>query len=229
MQIDALILVGGLGTRLRPVVADRPKILAPVAGEPFVVHLIRQVERAGVRRAILATGYRADMVQDVIGGHVGGVEIFYSREDEPLGTGGAIRLALPHVNSDPVLILNGDSYCDADLASMISSHRAPATILATRVEDVSRFGKLAIDANQNVQRFEEKGGSGAGYINAGVYVLSRALIESILPVKPVSIERDVFPKWIGRGLRAFPTAGKFIDIGTPESYRTADAFFGKNV
>lgn len=224
--MDAVILAGGKGTRLSGVIQDRPKPMAEVAGKPFIEWLIRQLRAQGVRRIILSTGHRAEALEAYFGsGRRLGVEMVYSRETEPLGTGGALRLALNHVQSNDVLVMNGDSFCGFVLDDMIATHRqrqARATLLLIEMPSTDRYGAVVTDGNGNVQAFREKqAGMGAGAISAGIYLLSREVIAAIPDGRPVSIEREVFPILIGNGLQACVAPGPFIDIGTPESYREA--------
>jgi len=227
-SVTAAILAGGLGTRLRSVVADRPKILAEIRGRPFLGYLLDQLADAGLRTVVLCTGHMGDKVQAVFGDSHRGVRLVYSQEPFPLGTGGAIRLAASRLASPTVLVLNGDSYCEADVGAFWSDHCAAgsrATLVLVRVEDASRFGQVELDETGRIVRFEEKGArTGAGWINAGMYLIDRQWVEAIPAGKAVSLEREVFPGWIDRGLRGWRTSGRFLDIGTPESYREADQF-----
>jgi histidinol-phosphate phosphatase family protein len=225
--LTALILVGGLGTRLRPAVADLPKALAPVAGRPFVGYLIDRLARWGLGRVILCTGYMADAVEEVLGDRYAGVDIEYSREPSALGTAGAVRHALPLVTTDAALVLNGDSFCELDLDVMANhhqAHRALATLLVTRSPDGRAFGSVDLDEGGQVLRFREKVEGQAPFINAGVYLLAREVIESVEPGRPSSFESDVFPGLVGRGLFGFVGRGPLLDIGTPDTYRQAELF-----
>ena len=229
--VSATILAGGLGTRLRSVVSDRPKVLAPVAGKPCLAHLLDQLARAGIRETTLLLGHAADQVQAAFGTEFDGMKLAYSVEAEPLGTGGALRLALPHLQHKTVLLLNGDSYCDVDLDALLAFHRAHsgfATLTLAEVSDGSRYGRVHLNEHRRIERFEEKGGaSGPGWINAGVYLFARVALSEIEPGRAVSLEREVLPNWVSRGeVFGFPARGRFIDIGTPESYAEAEAFFG---
>lgn len=223
----ALILAGGLGTRLRSVVSDRPKVLADVGGRPFLSYLLDDLHDAGVRRVVLSIGYLGEMVQRAFGGNYREIEVSYAREDTPLGTGGAIRHALPLLEGDPVLAMNGDSWHRADLDALCATHErceAAATLVVTRVEDASRYGRVALQGPR-VSGFEEKGAAtGPAWVNAGIYLLEQHLVESIPTGRPVSFEREVLPRYIGRGLCALRSEGGFIDIGTPEDYGRADGF-----
>jgi NDP-sugar pyrophosphorylase family protein len=227
----AVVLAGGMGTRLRGVVGDRPKVLAEVGGRPFLARLLDQLAGAGIGEAVLCTGYLADQVEQTFGDAHGALHLVYCRELSPLGTGGALRAAAPCLRSDPVLVMNGDSFCEADLPALWDRHRATAaeaTLVLTRVADTRRYGRVAIDAGGAVVAFEEKGGPGGpGWVNAGICLLSRRVILSIPPSRPVSLEREVFPAWIGRGFYGLPCQGRFLDIGTPETYAAAERFFAE--
>lgn len=229
-DITAVILAGGLGTRLREAVADRPKVLAEVNGRPFVTYLLDQLADAGVRRVVLCTGYMADLVDEALGTEYRGMELLYSREEAPLGTGGALRLALPLVASDPLLAMNGDSCCRADLSRLLDAHLAggaAASLVLARVEDVGRYGAVAVSPAGVITEFAEKGcRQGAGLINAGIYLIQRRVIEAITAGRAVSLEREIFPALAERHqLRGVVTPGSFIDIGIPSDYAAAAAFF----
>lgn len=228
--VDAVILAGGKGTRLRSVVADRPKVLAEVAGKPFICYLLDYLGRSGTRRAILCTGFMADLVSNTLGDSYNGIELRYSQEGEPLDTAGAVRLALPEIRSDPALVLNGDSIYTADMHGFHGYHtlkEAKATLMLAEVEDAQRYGSVRIDESGRVVAFEEKlAATGWGLVSAGIYLLGRDLLESIPSGRPVSFEREVFPSWVGRGLFGFPSKGAFLDIGTPESFLSARDFLG---
>ena len=221
----AVLLAGGLGTRLRSVVADRPKVLAPVAGRPFLAWLLEQVSAAGIRRAVLCTGHLAEQVEAAFGDRWGDVQLVYSEETEPLGTGGALRHALPHLGAGPCFVLNGDSCCATPLAPLWQHHAlrgARATLLATLVPDAARFGRLEADATGHVTGFHEKDGRHApAWINAGVAVVARGVVERIPPARPASLEHEVWPALIGQGLIVLRRVAPFVDIGTPEDFAIA--------
>jgi NDP-sugar pyrophosphorylase family protein len=228
-HLTAAVLVGGLGTRLRRVVADRQKTVAPVAGHPFVFRVLDQLEDAGIQQVVLCTGYRAAQVAATVGARHGELAIRYSSEPEPLDTAGAVRWALPVLDSDPVLVMNGDSYCDLDLAAFWRAHherRAAASIVVASRADTTAGGSVTFDDDGRITRFIEKGrATGPGWVSAGIYLLQKTVIESIPAGRRVSIERETFPAWAGRGLYAFPVRGDFLDIGTPESYALAQQYF----
>jgi D-glycero-alpha-D-manno-heptose 1-phosphate guanylyltransferase len=176
----AVILAGGLGTRLRSVVADRPKALAQVQGRPFLSFLLDQLVESGIGHAVLCTGYLGEQVPIVFGKNYRGLRLAYSRESSPLGTGGALRNAAPLLESATLLVMNGDSYCDADMGAFWTWHvaqRSDATILLRRMQDTQRFGRVRMDARGRVKSFEEKNGAaGPGWVNGGVYLLARRRI-----------------------------------------------------
>ncbi len=228
--LDTIVLAGGLGTRLRAAVADRPKVLAPVLGRPFLDRLLDWLEARGARRVILALGHMADQVTAHVAAHPRpGVDVLASVEPAPLGTGGALRHALPLLRGSPVLVLNGDSFVAADLAALRDLHerrRARATLTLTRVADAGRYGSVEEDATGAITAFREKmPDAGPGLINAGVYLLEREVIAAIPAGRPVSLEREVFAGLCGRGLYGSVQDAPFIDIGTPESFAAAGGFF----
>jgi NDP-sugar pyrophosphorylase family protein len=229
-DVTAAILAGGLGTRLRPRVADRPKVLAPVHGRPFLTYLLDQLAAASLREVVLLTGHGAEQVRGALGDSYAGLRLVHSAEPSPLGTAGAVRWALPLFSAETVLLLNGDSYCDVALGAFHQFHRrraSSASLVLARVRDASRFGQVRLMGSERVRRFEEKGAAGgAGWINAGIYLLDRALLEAIPAGRPASLERDLLPAWVaGGGVHGFRSAGRFLDIGTPESYAEAEDFF----
>lgn len=228
-QTTAIILAGGFGTRLRSVVGDRPKILAEIGGRPFVTYLLDQLETAGLTHVVLSTGYLGDYVHATLGETYGPLQLDYSCEPAPLGTGGAIRLALPLIKSDTTVIMNGDSFCDVNFKDLWRWHHeraANATIVVTTVPDAERYGQVCLDTRGRVEGFREKGKAGGpGCINAGVYLMATHLPQAIPQGQNLSLEHQVFPAEIGRDLYGFQTDGRFIDIGTPESYEAAKTFF----
>lgn len=226
--ITAVILAGGMGTRLRPVIADRPKVMADVNGRPFITYLLDQLLVDGIGEAVLCTGYLAEMVSNTLGDNYHGIRLEYSQEDVPLGTGGALRLAMTRARGELLLAMNGDSYCAMDIQELIAVHRnrqAVCSITVTEVPDVARYGSVAMTSDGAVTSFLEKGvTSGAGHINAGIYLFRPEVLEAIPFNCQVSLEREVFPGLIGAGLYGYSARGPFIDIGIPEDYRRASAF-----
>lgn len=227
--VTAAILAGGLGTRLRPVMADRPKVMFPVRGRPFVAYLLDQLAKSGVECAVLCTGHLGEQVKAGAGPSHGILRLSYSQESTPLGTAGALRLALPLLNSDPVLVMNGDSFCDVDPNAFWRWHcerGAKASLVLAKVQDTSRYGRVKVSKNGAVLNFDEKGReSGPGWINACIYLIARSLLETIPVQRAVSLEREMFPSWVGKGLCGYQTEGRFLDIGTPEAYAMVEQFF----
>ena len=172
-----------------------------------------------------------DKVQEVYGEMYKLLHLSYSQEDEPLGTGGALRLALPLIESDSVLVMNGDSYIHADLSSYVDwffQIDRKASLLLAKVPDTSRYGMVKLEKDGSVSAFEEKEeAKGAGWINAGVYLVRTSLLRLIPSGKAFSLERDFFPSLVGNGLFGYQCRGRFIDIGTPESYVQAEKFFSE--
>jgi len=234
-SIDALILAGGLGTRLRSAVPDLPKVLAPVAGRPFLHHLLEWIARFGARRIVLSLGYRADAVRRFLAETAfPRLEIATIAEPEPLGTAGAIRFARHMLTTDPVLVLNGDSFVDADLCALLARHRAagtPGTLLCAEIGDASRYGRVELDPAGLIQGFREKtsGPSGRATINAGVYALSARLLDEIAAGHARSLEHDIFAQLPPGSLAALTGGYRFVDIGTPESLASADRIFDPDI
>jgi len=225
LAIKAFILCGGLGTRLRSVLSDRPKSMALVAGVPFLQLLLEQVRSQGVKQAVLGTGYMADQIESFFGdGKKLGMRISYSRETEQLGTGGALKLAEPLL-SDPVLVLNGDSYVELNLAAtteLFRKRNATVVIVLQTVPDVARYGSVTIDSDGRVTEFVEKGTrTGAGLINAGIYLVRKEIVSGLPAGKPISLEKDVFPGLLSGPVYGVVSDGLFIDIGIPADLERA--------
>ena len=227
--ITAILLVGGFGTRLRTVIAEKPKCLAPIKGKPLIYYLLKKLQSEGVRKTVLCTGYLAEQVEAEIGAEFPGMSLIYSQENEPLGTGGALRLALPKITSDTVLVLNGDSYCEAEYSQFLGEFQrknANASILLTKVQDSGRFGKVKTAEDGSIIAFSEKTiDDSPGWVNAGIYLMKKKMIVSIPDNGSISLERQIFPDWIGRKFFGYKSEGRFLDIGTPASYAEADRFF----
>lgn len=224
--LNLVILAGGLGTRLRLSLPNTQKVMAPVGGIPMLRHLLRQCAHAGFSAVTLAVGYREEDVRSTLGEETDGVTVRYSREDVPLGTGGALANALAGMAVARTMVLNGDSLIDVDLASVVAWHRARharASIVVTSVEDVSRFGSIETTSHGEVTLFREKADapSGAGMINAGVYVFEPDALPSKEHRVRFSLEREILPGLVGNGLYAWAVPKQFFDIGIPESLENA--------
>ena len=226
-DLTVLILSGGIGSRLRGITAT-PKTIVPVEGRPFLVHLLDALKYKGLRRVVVCAGHGAGEVEAAVRNGNPGLELAFSVETSPLGTGGALRLSTERVETSHVLAMNGDSWCDFDLGRLLEfqkGHPALPTVVTTRVPDVSRFGQLETDDNHRVLAFREKCEQGAtGWINAGIYLLPAVGLRDLPNQAPFSLERDIMPGWIEDGLFAFRSEAPFLDIGTPESFALKEAF-----
>ena len=219
----ALLLVGGLGTRLRSVIPLLPKPLAPVGNKPFLELLVQQLRDQGIHRLVMCTGYLADRIENRFGdGRNWGVTIEYSKEQNPLGTAGAVKFAQPYLgDASDFLVMNGDSFMEANFHQLLrfhGTHGGLVTIAVVEVSNACRYGTVQMDHTGRVRGFSEKTGNNApGLINAGLYVFSRSVLQHI-PEGPASLERTVFPHLLDHGVYALKQEGMFIDIGTPEDY-----------
>jgi D-glycero-alpha-D-manno-heptose 1-phosphate guanylyltransferase len=217
----AIILAGGLGTRLRSLVSDIPKPMATIGGRPFLAHLFDHLERQGIQWVILAIGYKYEAFRDYFGARYRSIRLTYSIEPAPLGTGGALRRALDGVEKGPILALNGDTFLALDYGSMLTAHLAAGaglTIALRQVSDASRYGEAVVEQGR-ITAFSEKSTAAPGWINAGVYLLERDIFAPFNLREVFSFERDFLQTYCSQ-LRplAYPTDARFIDIGTPEDY-----------
>jgi mannose-1-phosphate guanylyltransferase len=226
--MQALILAGGEGTRLRPLTSTIPKPVVPLVERPFVAYMLEWLRGHGVEEVILSCGFMADAVRGVLGdGAEMGIKLAYLEEPEPLGTGGAVKFA-EHLLAERFLVLNGDVLTDIDLTAQLEQHErtgARATLALVPVEDPSAYGLVRREDDFSVREFLEKPGPeqiDTNLINAGAYVLEReVLAEMAPPGTHISIERELFPALVGRGLFGYEAAGYWLDIGTPERYLQA--------
>jgi len=222
-------LVGGEGTRLRPLTESIPKPALTLVDRPFLAYMIEWLAGHGVEEIVLACGFLPDVLREALGdGERAGARIRYVAEPEPRGTAGAIRFAADQLDEDlneRFLALNGDVLTDLDLTALLRAHEergARATIALHPVEDSSAYGLVRTEERGEVQEFTEKTGEPVpGEINAGMYVLERSVLDLIPPGEDVSIERDVFPRLVGDGLHALRLDGYWMDIGTPQRYLQA--------
>jgi D-glycero-alpha-D-manno-heptose 1-phosphate guanylyltransferase len=226
--MEAIVLAGGLGTRLAARLDGVPKPMAPVAGRPFLEILMNQLARAGGTHVVLSVGHLHEVIQNHFGAAFHGMRVDYAIEEAPLGTGGAIRAALEQARQESVLVLNGDTFLDADYAAMLRHHRAQnaaMTMAIAHCADVARYGGVVTGGTPDSLRvtgFQEKGRTGPGWINAGAYVIASSLPwPAHLPEK-FSFESDFLAPEIKRLTpAAFPVTGFFLDIGVPEDYDRA--------
>ena len=222
--MQALILAGGEGTRLRPLTSTVPKPVVPLVDRPFIRFMLDWLGTHGVDDVVMSCGFMAGGVRDVLGdGSALGIRLRYVEEPRPLGTGGALKFAEPLLD-ERFLMLNGDVLTDMDLTAQIARHEAVGavgTLALHPVEDPSRYGLVRIGEDGAVREFVEKPSPDqidTNTISAGAYVLERSVLELLEPGEPASIERDVFPRLVGNGLHGFVHEGYWLDVGTPESY-----------
>ena len=235
--VDVLVMAGGLGTRIQPVLGAIPKLLAPIGGRPYLVFLLDWLRSFGAQRIVLGLGHRAKAVIDFLDRNKSSyadLTLIAETEPQPLGTAGAIRFARPNLCTDPVLVMNGDSYADADLCAFVAHHRrtkAKATLLCAEVDDAGRYGRIELDGEGHIRGFIEKDPNfhGRSAVSAGVYLFSAALLDEIAAGSAVSLEHDVFGRAPSGSLAAFAGHFAFIDIGTPESLRLAERVMSARV
>jgi D-glycero-alpha-D-manno-heptose 1-phosphate guanylyltransferase len=229
-----MILAGGMGTRLRTVVNDRPKPMAIVAGRPFIEILVESLACKGVRDFVFLTGHMADMIERHLAAwRPRDLTFRFSREPVPLGTGGAVGHAAG-MSGDPTLLVNGDTYFDTDLKQLWTYHhekQALLTLSLVHVEDASRYGSVALDGTGRIEGFREKdpGAPGPGLVNGGLSLISQSFIQRLPKNTSFSMERDVFPGLAAQGaMYGLVQSGAFFDIGTPASYRAFEHFVRKS-
>ncbi|MHA1820034.1 MAG: nucleotidyltransferase family protein [Promethearchaeota archaeon] len=231
-DIKVFILVGGLGTRLRSVVSDVPKPMAPIHGKPFLYYKMLQLKKRGIRNIVFCSGYLHQIIYDYFGdGSKFGINIEYSVENEPLGTAGAIKNAEPLINK-PFVLMNGDTYLDLDFEWFISSYNkfnADYLMLLTTPHLIGQEGIVVVKEDNKIVKFLEKppieeiNKLKTPYINAGVYLLNNSIVDLIPSHKKVSLEKEIFPKLVGdspeKKFYGLPYNGYFLDIGVPENYK----------
>lgn len=227
-MIEAIVLAGGKGTRLGGIAKNTPKPMLNVSGRPFLEYVLDYLVTQGIRRVILSVGHMADVVVSHFGKTYKGLSIVYVHEESPMGTGGAIRLSIDKIRSDRALVLNGDTLFKPDICSLINAHEsADACItMALRYSDnTGRYGSVKLMHNRILQ-FGEKVSSGAGLMNAGIYVVEKTYILSAIPQTAYSFENDALPGAIAYGcLAGCVCDGYFIDIGIPDDYARANREF----
>lgn len=221
--MEAIVLAGGMGTRLRAVVSNLPKPMAPIAGRPFLEILLGALARKGFERVVLSLGFMADKITSYFGPSFAGMDLDYVLEDAPLGTGGAVRLALTRCRDNHVFVFNGDTFLNLEAKAVEQQWRARGRpiIVGRKVADTTRYGRLMVKGGC-VTGFTEKGVAGEGLINAGCYVVGRHELDGFQLHQAFSLETDYLAPTVGRGcFDVFVTEGQFIDIGVPEDFRLA--------
>lgn len=227
--MEAIILAGGLGTRLQEVISNVPKPLAPINAVPFLDILLEQLYSfKTISKVILAIGYKGDLIIDYYSKKKAPLPLEFSIETTPLGTGGALRKALTKTTGEIIFALNGDSYLDLPFALFLDHHQkkeADLTLACTTVSEGSRYGGLRFDDSFRIYSFVEK--TFSPWINGGVYLLTRSLLDTYEIETPFSLEQSLFPSLLKKKVFAYPCGGKFIDIGTKESYFEAQNLLRK--
>lgn len=221
--MEAIILAGGFGTRLRQVVPDLPKPMAPIGDKPFLEILLSSLARKGFKRVILSVGFMAEKISAHFGARYAGMDLVYVLEESPLGTGGAVRLALNSCQGDHVFVFNGDTFVDleVDQVERLWQSRRHSIIVGRKLPDTERYGRLLV-SDGRVDGFSEKGVAGPGLINAGCYVFRKNQLDDWPPNAPFSIESDYFVRAVTtEPVDVFETTGLFIDIGIPEDFSRA--------
>jgi D-glycero-alpha-D-manno-heptose 1-phosphate guanylyltransferase len=227
----AIILAGGFGTRLQSVVADVPKPMAPVNGEPFLSYQLRYLRSSGIKTIVISTGHLAEKIKSFYGAEFEGLTLIYSHEEKPLGTGGGIKLALDKTKEEDVLVLNGDSFFDVNISSFYELHQeqhSDASLALRRVEDASRYGMIEQGESNRIISFREKHNiAQPGLINGGVYILNkRKFFQRTEGLISFSIEKDFFERQLNElVIKGFEFSGYFIDIGIPADYQKAQDDF----
>lgn len=233
-MIPAIVLAGGLGTRLRSVVPDLPKPMAEVAGKPFLWWVLRRLEQQGIGDVYLSVGYKREVIEAYFGAKFGTLNVHYVVEDEPLGTGGAIAKAFDAIGGEEAFVLNGDTMTIVEFAELRSAAASDVDLAmaVAKLDDVARYGAVDFDATsmRRVTAFREKGQTGAGFINAGVYLVKRdALKRYPLPEK-FSFEQDFLHAHLADlRVSAVPAVSQLIDIGVPDDYALAQTLVPKMV
>lgn len=223
-EIDVVILCGGLGKRLRPAVSDRPKVLADINGKTFLDILIDNLVKHGFNNIILCVGYLKEHIKDHFDFDKD-FNIVFSEEEEPLGTGGALKNARPIIKSTTFMVMNGDSICDLNFKGFLDYHvskRALMSMVLTRLQKTGDYGNVALDLSNRIVSFEEKVDTkGECLINAGVYLMQKEVFSYMPEEINFSLEYDLFPKLVKDKCYGFISENEFLDIGTPERYKKA--------
>jgi D-glycero-alpha-D-manno-heptose 1-phosphate guanylyltransferase len=227
--MEAIVLAGGLGTRLRSVVAELPKCMASVADKPFMYYIFKYLEKNNCTHVILALGYKHEVIEEWASQHKWSFKISVAIENEPLGTGGAIQLALKQATEEQVLIMNGDTFFEVDIAQLVQFHitnDAEISIALKPMDNFDRYGNVSIDENNKITTFHEKQACEAGKINGGTYLIKRKTGLLKLNREKFSFETDVLQKNVGSAaIFGFTSNGYFIDIGIPDDYAKAQLDF----
>lgn len=232
-DIDVVILAGGLGKRLRSCAGEAPKVLASINGTPFLDILLENIAAQGLRRVILCTGHKAEEIERHYRSSMLKLEIEFSREEVPLGTGGAFKLVQKKVQSPVFFGLNGDCFCSVLLEKLLAYHkekRALASLVLNKVEEKSDFGSVILSENNEIISFQEKANlANLPFVSVGIYCFDQKIFDLMPRQENFSIEHDFFPSLIGKGFYGFVTDHRFLDIGTPDRYQRAQNELNKSL
>jgi len=228
--VEAIVLAGGFGTRLQKVVSNVPKSMAHINNRPFLEYLFDYLISQGVSKVVISVGYKNEIISNHFKDHYKSLEVVYAVENEPLGTGGGIRLAFWKIEGPRALVMNGDSLFRADYRALLEFHlrkKADATLALRKLSDTGRYGRVTMNRTRRITGFEEKGlSAGPGYINGGVYIIEKLFLMEPEFRGRFSIEKDCFePKTSYSRLFGFPSDDYFLDIGIPEDYARAQHEF----
>jgi len=219
-MIDTVVLCGGFGKRLRSTIKDRPKPMADFNGEPFLDLLMDYIHKHGFGRFILCAGYKGEFIENYYRGKDKSYEVIVSTEPEPLGTAGALKIAEKHIKSKLFLVVNGDSICKIDFQNLMDSHiqnNAMSTVVLVSMGLQGDYGLIKLEKNNEISVFHDKKcENNSDIVSAGIYLFNRKLLNEIPEKKNVSLEYDILPKFVGRGLYGYYSRQKLFDIGTPE-------------
>lgn len=224
-RTDIVILCGGLGKRLHPVAEQWPKSMATINQQPFLDLLLNYLSQQGFQRFVLCTGHKKEFIKKYYQRKKNRLQIEFSEEEEPLGTGGAIKKARPLIHSDPFLVLNGDSFCRFDALKFLEFHKRKGAIVSmvvTKIKESDDYGTIRLDSSSEIVSFSEKTKvQGTGFVNAGIYLFQQEVFSLMPDIGIFSLEQDFFPEIVGHSFYGYITDGPLIDIGTPERYQKA--------
>lgn len=223
---DVVILCGGKGLRLRKIIHSVPKPMAEINGRPFLEILVRYLKKCGASRFVFCTGYKAEKIKHYFQDTFAFGEIIFSRELKPLGTAGALKNAKKYIVSDPFIVVNGDSFCKISLSSLLKFHMHKNSILTmavTRKHNSMDYGHVELDSTRRIVNFKEKRNKQNGFVNSGIYVFKKRLLELIPAGVKYSLEKDLFPTLMQKGCYAYVSRAELLDIGTPLRYKQAQA------
>lgn len=224
--MEAVILSGGKGTRLQSVIKDIPKTMADVNGTPFLETTLQWLNSFNINKVILAVGYKKEYIKKYFGNNYKNINLIYSEEEKPLGTGGAIKKALKECVDDNVIVMNGDVLARVDLNKMYEKHLSLGSVMTIAVKEMTNFDRFGVVKfnKDRITRFEEKKYVEKGFMNTGIYIMNKDIFENKIENKSFSIENDYLSKYVDKDkISPFIFAGEFIDIGIPEDYQKIQA------